>query len=583
MPQQGSACGTVVARQLPHRSLSLLLRSAMVFVPRVMVPSSTLTRAPQRVSRSRLMMHGFWMLVSQNSCASSWSPAWTHSDFFPLVPAFSPVTVIRRVLVRDHATAKGPGVTGRTPGCTREMGITESFGAAIYTLNATHLTDGVIYRSKRMMLDTLGVGLLGTKTAVFNKVLQYSQRHFSDQETGVWGRSAITLPSQYAAFVNGVAVHSMDFDDTWHPATHPSGAVLPALLALAEAMPSQPSGLDLLLAFNVGIEVQGRLLRFSKEAYDIPKRFHPPTVVGVMGSAAASAKLLRLSPSQCIHALAIAASSAGSPLASAGTQTKPLHIGNAARRGLESAQLAWMGLEGNPDILDLDSGFGVFYTDYGPSAMADSATAGFRWLLEDQAVATKRFPAHLGMHWVVDAALTARRKLENEVGSFDAGQISRVLLRVPPTKYINCPIPATEHQARHSFQFNACSALLDNQVTVGSFHEAQIQRPALKELLSKVEVESPEDNHPSFDRMYCEVVIKTKQGQSYAARCNTFYGHWRKPLSHTDLVGKFRANASAALSSEGVEGVLDVIKDMETTRDCSRLFSYLKMTSEPKE
>lgn len=65
----------------------------------------------------------------------------------------------------------------------------------------------------------------------------------------------------------------MDFDDTWHPATHPSGAVLPVLLALAETLPSQPSGLDLLLAFNVGIEVQGRLMRFSKEAYNIPERY----------------------------------------------------------------------------------------------------------------------------------------------------------------------------------------------------------------------------------------------------------------------------------------------------------------------
>lgn len=55
------------------------------------------------------------------------------------------------------------------------QGITESFGAAIHALRTTQLTDGVINRSKRMMLDTLGVGLLGTKTAVFNKALKYSQ------------------------------------------------------------------------------------------------------------------------------------------------------------------------------------------------------------------------------------------------------------------------------------------------------------------------------------------------------------------------------------------------------------------------
>lgn len=66
----------------------------------------------------------------------------------------------------------------------------------------------------------------------------------------------------------------MDFDDTWHPATHPSGAVLPALLAVSDMMPAnrKPTGLELLLAFNVGIEIQGRLLHFSNAARDIPKK-----------------------------------------------------------------------------------------------------------------------------------------------------------------------------------------------------------------------------------------------------------------------------------------------------------------------
>ncbi|XP_040004600.1 cis-aconitate decarboxylase [Xiphias gladius] len=460
-------------------------------------------------------------------------------------------------------------------------GITESFGAAIHALDATRLTDAVINRSKRMILDTLGVGLLGTTTAVFNKALAYSQLFTSGERSGVWGKPGATLPPAYAAFVHGVAVHSMDFDDTWHPATHPSGAVLPALLALAETLPSRPSGLDLLLAFNVGIEVQGKLMRFSREAYNIPERFHPPTVVGVMGSAAASAKLLGLSPAQCSHALAIAASSAGAPLANAATQTKPLHVGNAARRGLEAARLAQIGLEGNPAILDMDSGFGVYYKDYSPSAMADSAAGGFKWILEDQDVAVKRIPAHLGMHWVVEAALAARGKLENTVGNFDLSQIRHITLRVPPSKYINCPSPATQHQARHSFQFNACSALLDNRVTVASFGEAQINRPALKELLSKVNVETPEDNHPSFDEMYCEVEIETDQGQSYAARCDTFYGHWRRPLSQDDLVEKFSLNASSVLCAQAVEGLVDVIGSIERLSECSVLGSYLKMTSSP--
>lgn len=76
----------------------------------------------------------------------------------------------------------------------------------------------------------------------------------------------------------------MDFDDTWHPATHPSGAVLPALLAISDMLPnnSKPSGLDFLTAFNVGIEIQGRLMRFSNEAHNIPKRLESTTYRGVL-------------------------------------------------------------------------------------------------------------------------------------------------------------------------------------------------------------------------------------------------------------------------------------------------------------
>lgn len=53
--------------------------------------------------------------------------------------------------------------------------ITGNFANVIHGLNANHLTDQVIQRSKRMILDTLGVGLLGSSTEVCHKVTQYSK------------------------------------------------------------------------------------------------------------------------------------------------------------------------------------------------------------------------------------------------------------------------------------------------------------------------------------------------------------------------------------------------------------------------
>ncbi|XP_027625501.1 cis-aconitate decarboxylase isoform X1 [Tupaia chinensis] len=487
----------------------------------------------------------------------------------------------------------------------RAESVTESFAKVIHGLKVGHLTDHVIQKSKRMILDTLGVGFLGTSTEVFCKASQYSKIYSSNLSSSVWGQPDFRLPPTYAAFVNGVAIHSMDFDDTWHPATHPSGAVLPVLTALSEAFPQRPafSGLDLLLAFNIGVEVQGRLMHFSKEANDIPKRpdqlkpltpvlaekliqqshtkyfthtqrFHPPSVVGTLGSAAAASKFLGLSLAKCQEALAIAVSHAGAPMANAATQTKPLHVGNAARHGLEAAFLAMLGLQGNKQVLDMETGFGAFYANYSPELLPnlDSHT----WLLDQQDVAFKRFPAHLATHWVADAAASVRKHLVADRMLLPTDHIRRIVLRIPDVQYVNRPFPDSEHEARHSFQYVACAMLLDGSVTISSFHKHRINRPQMRELLRKVELEHPLDNQPSFNRLYCEISVTLRDGASFTVRSDTFYGHWRKPLSQKDLEEKFRANTSGVLSCDTVESLIKVVEKLEDLEDCSVLTTLLK-------
>ncbi|KAI6050624.1 cis-aconitate decarboxylase [Marmota monax] len=461
--------------------------------------------------------------------------------------------------------------------------VTESFATLIHGLKVGHLTDGVIQRSKRMILDTLGVGFLGTSTEVFHKASQYSKIYSSNISSTVWGQPDFRLPPTYAAFVNSVAIHSMDFDDTWHPATHPSGAVLPVLTALSEALPqrSKFSGLDLLLAFNVGIEVQGRLMHFSKEASDIPKRFHPPSLVGTLGSAAAASKFLGLSLTECREALAIAVSYAGAPMANAATQTKPLHMGNAARHGIEASFLAMMGLQGNKQILDLETGFGAFYTNYSPKVLP--SLDSHAWLLDQQDVAFKRFPAHLATHWVADAAASVRKHLvRSDRDLLPADHIERIVLRIPDVPYVNRPFPDTEHEARHSFQYVACAMLLDGGITVPSFQIQQINRPQVRELLRKVELEHPSDNLPSFNTLYCEMSVTLQGGATFTERSDTFYGHWRKPLSQEDLQEKFRDNASKTLSCHTAESLIKSVEKLEDLEVCSVLTTLLKGPSPPE-
>ncbi|KAK3771664.1 hypothetical protein RRG08_047917 [Elysia crispata] len=474
------------------------------------------------------------------------------------------------------------------------MSVTSWISELVSRATLHDLSTTTIHRSKRMILDTLGVGVLGAGTDISRTVsrscLMLEQGGGAIQSRGgvqsvvggagkrgksvggtgavLWGSRSSRASPATAAYINGVSVHSMDMDDTWHPATHPSGPTLPAVLALAETLVPDAGGSggvsleDVLVAYNVGIEVQGLLLRSARSARSIPSRFHPPAVVGVMGSAAACANLLGFGPSKCRAALGIAASFSGAPMANAGTTTKPLHAGKAARFGLEAALLADQGIEGNSNILDMASGFGAFYEDFDPETLLTENSGNTEFLLHSQDIALKRFPAHLGMHWTIDAAMAARKNLAGDSSApVDISKIRTILVRAPPSKYINRPVPASEHEARHSFQFNACTALLDDQVTPESYHDDCLKRSELQDLLHKTEIETPEDNHASFNEMYVEVCLFLKDGSEVKGRCDTPYGHWRNPLSDEDVVKKFQKNAEA-LSSQSRHEIVRLVQTM---------------------
>ncbi|XP_056019613.1 cis-aconitate decarboxylase-like isoform X2 [Ostrea edulis] len=463
----------------------------------------------------------------------------------------------------------------------REMSLSSWTAQHISDFSSKQLSDRVTYRSKRMILDILGVGLIGS-TTTFSRDMQHfaevTDRISNHEPAIIWGTNNRRTGPAMAAYINGSNCHSMDFDDTWHPATHPSSPILPALLALADFLPERykPSLQDILVAFNCGVQIQGILLRCSSQSKNIPNRLHPPAIVGVMGSAAASAKLLGLSPKKCLHTLAIAASFAGAPMANAGTLTKPLHAGKSARSGLEAALLADKGIEGNENILDMESGFGAFYPDYDPQTLLDEVRVSENLILHNQDIAIKSYPCHLGMHWAIDASLQVRKQVSEIYGELDVNFVRSVEIFAPKSKYINRPIPNTEHEARHSFQFTAGSALIEGMVSPDTFkfHDIVQERKDLYTLLRKTSIINPDNNKPCFDTMYVDVIVTLKNGEKFSAQCKEPYGHWRRPMKDQDLKNKFLANSSL-LPVFNQAKIIKLVSKMSATHTSSELSNLL--------
>ena len=138
-----------------------------------------------------------------------------------------------------------------------------------------------------------------------------------------------------AALINGISSHTFDFDDT-HLKTiiHPAGPVASAVLALAEYTGS--SGRELIDALVLGIDVSCRVGNaMYPDHYD--RGWHITGSTGMLGAAAACARLLKLDVQKTAMALGIAASQPIGMREQFGTMTKPFHPGGAARVGLMAA------------------------------------------------------------------------------------------------------------------------------------------------------------------------------------------------------------------------------------------------------
>jgi len=159
-----------------------------------------------------------------------------------------------------------------------------------------------------------------------------------------------------AAFANGVAVAVNNQCDSYHMLTHPGVLIVPAGLATAEG--EGKSGRELLTALVAGYEVQCRCARDfipSTPAHG----FRASPVYGILGCAATTAKLLGLDAREIGHAIALAASFAGSLIEGQRTGARDADFAEAqaARSGMWAASLAAQGFQGAATALEGEGGF----------------------------------------------------------------------------------------------------------------------------------------------------------------------------------------------------------------------------------
>ena len=323
------------------------------------------------------------------------------------------------------------------------MGLTRDLCNLIAETRYESLGADCVDRVREVIKDGLAVALAGCRYPQISLSAEHVRSLGGAPQATVWGWGFKASVVQ-AAYVNGAATHVLDYEPMWKPSTHALSPTLPVAFALAEERGA--TGRQLITAVAKGLEIQGRMLLAGNLYTSEKMRFHPPGVVGVLGSAVAASDMLQLGVQKMQHAIGLAASRAGSLVANIGSMTKCTHCGTAAASGLDAALLAKRGFTANPDVIEAPKGFAeTFYP--GTFEPEKLLAYGRPFRIVDPGMAIKLFPAQYGTHYAITAGLELAPQVPDKSG------IARVRIVSPVSSYIDRPQPRDGLEGKHSLQY----------------------------------------------------------------------------------------------------------------------------------
>lgn len=408
----------------------------------------------------------------------------------------------------------------------------------------------------------------------------------AEAATPIGGRDRLPAPS--AALVNGTLAHSLDFDDTHLPSVlHPSSAVIPAALAVAEEVDAP--GTAFLDAAVLGIELTCRLgmagyAAATHNSVYFDRGQHATAICGAVGAALAAGMLRGLDAEQLTSVIGIACSMGAGVIEAnrTGGTVKRVHCGWAAHAGVVAADLARAGLTGPPTVLE--GRFGFLQAFLGEHVDLDAVTDGLGERWETPGIFFKPYPCNHFTHAGIDAALRLRAR------GVDPDDIRALTLGVPEPvlRTIAEPIeekrrPRSGYHGAFSGPYTVAAALLGAGGGLGVFHEdftdAAAADPARLALAARVTVVADAECTTVFPRQFPAVLTaELANGTVVTERVSANRGGPGNPLSEAELTGKFAGNAARALDADAAERVAALawgLRERGTPRELTALLRSL--------
>lgn len=440
--------------------------------------------------------------------------------------------------------------------------ISEKIAAYAAGFEASHIPRDAQTRARELMLDATGIALASHGYPFAEKAMAAIASLNAGGQSAVIG-SATCFDIRNAAFMNGVLIHGLDYDDTHaRGVIHATCSVFPTVMALSADL--DRSFEDMVAAYVIGVEVATRLGSVVKGGFH-QVGFHPTGLIGAFGCTVAAGWLLGLNEQQFVDAQGLVLSMGAGSLEflEDGAWNKRMHPGWAAVSGITAATLGKHGYRGTR--LAYEGRFGLYRSHLGEHATFDLglATQGLSDVWEVTQISVKPLPACHFTHAAVDAAV----RIHNQgVRPQDIDRIE-VLIPQEVIKTVCEPLdakrkPANSYEAQFSIPYLVGTALVHGRLTLDDIDPPALFDPTVLALAQRTEYRADADS--SFPKYYDgEVIVHLRDGTTVREREAVNRGASDRPLSREDICIKFRDNARRQVSPERAQIIESLFIDSD--------------------
>lgn len=439
----------------------------------------------------------------------------------------------------------------------------EELAAFVAGADLERLPEPVRRHAPWVFLDVVGAALAGSSAPEAGSLAASQLSTGEGAVATVLRRGLPQAPLLTAAWLNGTSAVWLELDPAHrHHRTHAPAHVMPA--ALAEAQRIGASGAEMLTAFVAGCETAYRM----GAAITPRPETNAHGTWGIVGAAAAVARLRRLDPPATARALCLAAHL---PLAAsfrasiAGATVRHAYVGLAAQLATQAVAMAQAGFEPLEDAAAEVFGK-LLGTAFDASALVAGLGSDFEFMRDFaklHACCHHLYPAPDAMDDILAA------------GPLPSPDIDRVIVDTyTVASRLSEPVPRNELAARFSIPFGIASRVLrGGPLGPDAFRPPALADTAVLALAARVQVREDAQLKLLFPaERPARVEIRLRDGTSRNAERRSTRGDYLDPLSPQRRIAKFDALVHPILGLREAARLRETLLSLETVADTAFLF-----------